>query len=119
MKTMKDIKRKFVAPLALAVLSSIATLVLVAQSAPALDQGYTGAVTVSGRVAPGSGPVTIYDISYPVQTKLGISQAIDRDGNFAASIKPPLILGHQIVAVDTNGTTSDAMIVADLPDSPA
>lgn len=93
-------------------------LVLSADSTPILDQGYDGAVAVSGRIAPGSGPVSIFDLSYPARTQLGTSSSIDANGNFAANVNPPLIANHQIVAVDANGSTSQAMIVSARPSSP-
>ncbi len=116
---METIERSFIISLALAALFLTATPVLVAQSTPVLNQGYADAVTVSGTVAPGQGPVMIYDLSYPAQTRLGESQSVDEHGNFAVTVKPPLILNHQIVAVDGNGATSPAMTVAAPPKSPA
>ena len=98
---------------------TLATVILYAQSPPVLSQPYAGAVIVSGTVAPGRSPVSIYDNSYPVQTKLGMSQSVDGSGNFAVSIKVPLILGHQIVAVDGSGASSAPMVVAPLPQGPA
>ena len=92
---------------------------LIAQSVPALDPAYTGAVAVSGKVSPGAGPVAIYDLSYPAKTKLGDSTSVDGSGNFAVSVKPPLIDGHQIVAVDKNGATSAPATVTKQPAGPA
>ncbi len=110
--------KKILKLLVLAVILPAATLFLLAQNAPVLDQGYAGAAMVSGKVTPGQGPVTIYDTSYPARTKLGTSQSIDGKGNFAAAVQPSLILGHQIVAVDGTGASSPAMVVAARPSSP-
>ena len=96
-----------------------AVALLVAQSLPVLSPAFTGAATVSGKVAPGAGPVTIYDLSYPAKTQLGSSQSVDGSGNFAVSVKPPLIVGHQIVAVDATGSTSVPVVVAKPPAGPA
>lgn len=93
--------------------------VLYANSAPNLNQAYVGAVIVSGSIAPRSGPVTIFDLSFPARTQIGVSNSIDTNGNFAASVNPPLIANHQIVAVDANGATSQVMVVAARPSSPA
>jgi len=116
---MVDVRKSLVASLVLAALLLSAALVLGAQSAPLLDQGYAGAVIVSGKVAPGNGSVSIYDNSTTPRTELGLSQSIDQDGNFAATVKPALILGHKIVAVDEKGATSAEMVVASRPSSPA
>jgi hypothetical protein len=105
--------------LAIAALFLIATLIVDAQAAPVLDQGYVGAVTVSGRVAPGNGSVSIYDISNTPRTELGVSQSVDKDGNFAVTVKPALISGHKIVVVDEKGATSEEMVVATRPSGPA
>src|ERR1043166_1177853 len=102
---MEDIQKGIPASLALAALLLTATLVLAAQSTPVLDQGYAGAVTVSGKVAPGNEPVSIYDISYTPRTELGVSRSVDKDGNFAATVNPALISGHRIVVVDAEGVT--------------
>ena len=116
---MTDRQPRVLAFLALAALLLTATLVLGAQSKPVLDQGYAGAVTVSGKVATGNGSVSIYDISNTPRTELGESQSVDKDGNFAVTIKPALISGHKIVAVDEKGATSEEMVVAPRPSGPA
>ena len=116
---MEGIQKRNARFLVLVAFSLVMTLILVAQSTPVLNQGYAGAVAVSGKVIPGNGPVSIYDISYPARTKLGTSQSVDGSGNFAATVKPPLVLNHQIVAVDVNGATSQPMVVAAPPSSPS
>ena len=114
-----QIQPRVVAIIALAALLLNAALVLGAQSGPVLDQSYAGAVTVSGKVAPGNGSVSIYDISNTPRTELGVSQSVDKDGNFAATVNPALISGHRIVVVDGKGATSEAMVVRSRPDGPA
>src|SRR5580692_3506370 len=104
---MKNFKRLLCLP---GVLLTV-VFALLGQSLPSLGPCYAGAVALSGKVAPGAGPVAVYDISYPAKTKLGESQAVDAKGNFAVSIKPPLIAGHQIVAVDARGATSIPTVV--------
>jgi hypothetical protein len=115
---MQDNRGRFVASLAFVVLVFAAAQVLFAQAVPLLDPAYAGSVTVSGHVNPSGGPVIIYDISYPTQTKLGGSGSIDRRGNFAVTVKPALILGHRIVAVQGKGSTGPAMLVTAPPLSP-
>jgi len=112
-------RKKFLNLFVAAVTLSAFTLLLFAQDTPVLDQGYAGATMVSGKVSPRQTPLTIYDTSYPSRKALGTSQSIDGRGNFAASINPPLILGHHIVVVDSTGTTSPAMVVAARPSSPS
>ena len=90
-----------------------------AQSGTRLDPAFAGDVGVIGKVAPGQQEVSIYDLSYPVATKLGSSTSIDRDGNFAVIIKPALILGHQIAAIDKNGRKSNIVVVIAHPSGPA
>jgi hypothetical protein len=103
----------------LATMLLITVPILSAQSAFHLNTAYAGAVGVTGRVAQGTQEVSIYDLSYPVATKLGTSKSIDRSGSFAAIVKPALIKGHQIVAVDRNGAKSNVVVVGALPVGPA
>jgi hypothetical protein len=98
----------------------VATTSLVdGQSTPLLDQGYAGMAMVSGKVSPGQESVTVYDTSYSARMVLGRSKSMDGSGNFAASINPPLVLGHHIVVVDQSGASSPAMTVAPRPSSPS
>jgi len=92
---------------------------LLAQNPPALAPAYSGSVMVSGKVAPGAGPVSIFDLSYPAKTKLGDTHSVDANGNFAAVVKPALVAGHKIIAVDTHGTASAPVVVVNRPTSPA
>ena len=98
---------------------AIMTPSLWAQSPPHLNPVFSGAVTITGRVGHGVQEVAIYDLSFPVETKLGTSKSIDRYGNFAAMVKPALVKGHQIVAIDENGARSNVVIVGALPAGPA
>src|SRR5689334_19751943 len=84
---------------------------------PILDQAYAGSLSISGKAAPKSGPIKIYDISYP--TRAPISQgktSMDDAGNFAMALKVPLAAGHQIVAEDKDKRVS-APIAVKPPDS--
>ena len=74
---------------------------------------------MSGKVAPGNGSVSIYDISNDPRTELGVSQSVDKDGNFAATVNPALVSCHRIVVVDAKGATSAAMVVRSRLDGPA
>src|SRR5580704_13491358 len=115
---MSKIRVGFLAVLLLAVLGFAASTGLVAQSAPVLNPCHAGAVVVLGVITPGGGPVSIYDLSYPAKTKLGSSKSIDARGNFAAIVKPPLVAGHHIVAVDSKGASSNMVVVAPRPANP-
>jgi hypothetical protein len=115
---MSKIRVGSTAVLLLAVIGFAACTVLMAQSAPILNPCNAGAVVVLGSITPGGGPVSIYDLSYPARTKLGTSKSIDARGNFAASVKPPLVVGHQIVAVDAKGASSNMVVVAPRPANP-
>ncbi len=74
---------------------------------------------VSGKAAPGSGPIVIYDMSFPVATKIGTAHDIANDGRFFAAVKPPLVNGHQIIAVDQHGNASTPVTVIEADPNPA
>jgi hypothetical protein len=116
---MIEVRKSIVSSLALVALLLSAGLVLGAQSKLVLDQGYAGAVTVSGKVAPGNGSVSIYDVSNTPRTELGVSESVDKNGNFAVTVKPALISGHKIVAEDAKGAISEEMVVISRPSGPA
>ena len=86
-----------------------------AQTAPSLKPAFSGAIAVAGAAARGVHEVSIYDLSYLTEKKLGTSSSVDRNGNFVVVVKPPLIVGHQIVAVDSFGSKSNVMVVAAPP----
>lgn len=92
---------------------------LTAQGVPFLSPAYAGSVTVSGKIAPGAGPVTIFDLSYPAKTEIGTGSSVDGAGNFAVSVKPALIEGHLLVVVDAHGNSSTPAAVVKAPPSPA
>lgn len=79
---------------------------------PMLNAVTEGASVVSGTAAAGSSPISIYDISYPQKTRIGLANAIASDGSFSSPVRPALIKGHQIVAIDKNGNVSAAVTVA-------
>jgi hypothetical protein len=80
-------------------------------TAPSLNTLVQGASVVSGSAAAGAAPVDVYDISYPVKTKIGTATATADDGKFYCAVKAPLVLGHQIIAIDKNGNTSAPVTV--------
>lgn len=86
--------------------------VMAAANLPVLNTAQAGDATVSGRADVGSGPITIYDISYPAQTALGSSTTMDSAGNFAVAVSPALIGEHEIIAVDANGRSSPPIVVS-------
>jgi hypothetical protein len=115
---MSKIRVGFLGGLLLAVFGLAASPGVIAQSAPVLSPCHAGSVVVLGVITPGGGPVSIYDLSYPARTKLGTSKSIDARGNFAAIVKPPLVAGHHIVAVDSKGASSNMVVVAPRPANP-
>jgi len=92
--------------------------ILGAQSAPTLKPAFSGAIAVAGSVARGIHEVSVYDLSYPTEVKLGTSKSVDENGKFVVVVKPPLITGHRIVAVDGSGAKSEAIVVAAPPAGP-
>jgi hypothetical protein len=115
---MSKIRVAFAAALLLSAIGFTASTLLIAQSAPRLNPCNAGAAVVLGIITPGGGSVSIYDLSYPARTKLGTSRSIDARGNFAVPVKPPLVAGHQIVAVDAKGVSSNIVVVAPRPANP-
>jgi hypothetical protein len=91
----------------------IAVGLAVAQTAvPVLNAVSEGASVVSGKAAAGSAPISIYDVSYQEKTRIGMASAIASDGSFSSPVRPALIKGHQIVAIDKDGNVSAAVTVA-------
>lgn len=78
---------------------------------PTLGKLMEGSQRVYGQAASGSGPIVIYDISFPARTRLGATDAVGSDGSFSSPVKPALVKGHQIIAVDRNGNASAAVTV--------
>src|ERR1044071_942336 len=76
-------------------------------SKPTLGTLVEGSSTVSGKAAPGKAPVAIFDISSQVRTKIGLAQTLADDGSFSTPVRPSLVKGHQVVAVDSHGNTRD------------
>ena len=88
-------------------------------TAPTLNTLVQGASVVSGKATPGTAPIVIYDISYPVKTKIGTATVTADDGKFYTAVKPSLIQGHQIIAIDGNGNASAPMTVTATNPNPA
>jgi hypothetical protein len=86
---------------------------------PILGTLVQGASIVPGTAAPGSGPIVIYDMSFPVATKIGTTSGMANDGRFVVAVKPPLVQGHQIIAVDHNGNASTPVTVLEANPNPA
>lgn len=92
----------------------IASILLVAQAnAPSLDPAYASDTFVTGTAAVGSGPITVYDISYPAKARLG-SGEVDNNGRFAISIDPPLKQGNSIV-VENKAKVAGAPVTVQPP----
>src|SRR5438874_290567 len=88
------------------------TFFVTAQGAgPSLNDLSAGASVVSGKAAPGSTPISVYDLSFEQKTKIGQANAAQDDGSFSTAVRPPLTQGHQIVAVDRNGNAGSPMTV--------
>ncbi len=106
--------RRIVFPFVIvAAVSAGLAIVALAQTpaAPILNQCTAEDRTVSGRAAPGSEPLRIYDVSGATRTLIGDQTTMDSNGNFAVSVSPPLVRGHQIVAVDKHERASATMTV--------
>lgn len=76
-----------------------------AQSVLNITAAYATEITVDGKADPAAEKVVIYDVSYDVETRIG-EGVVSSSGNFAVAVKPSLIQGHQLVAVDKNGSRS-------------
>jgi hypothetical protein len=74
-------------------------------SAPTLGMLVEGAGVVAGTAAPGTAPISIYDLSFQEKTKIGQANTLAADGTFSAPVRPPLVKGHRIVAVDRDGNS--------------
>jgi hypothetical protein len=85
---------------------------------PTLRTLMEGDQIVWGTASPDSGPIMIYDISLPEKTQIGTAKAVASDGAFSSSVNPPLVKGHQIVAVDQNGQTSSPVTVVEASKRP-
>jgi hypothetical protein len=79
---------------------------------PVLNPVTEGASVVSGKAQPSSVPISIYDISYPTKTKIGMVTNTAPDGSFTSQIRPVLKKGHEIVAIDRSGNPSVPVKVA-------
>lgn len=95
-----------------AILVIIVGLAVAQTTAPVLNAVTEGASVVSGTAATGSTPISIYDISYQEKTRIGMAGTIASDGSFSSPVRPALIKGHQIVAIDKDGNVSVAVTVA-------
>ncbi|MBI3304703.1 MAG: hypothetical protein HYZ72_21780 [Deltaproteobacteria bacterium] len=76
-----------------------------------LNQLFAGDLVVTGKAAPASAPITVFDTSFEVPTALGSGTAIDAEGNFAVSVDPPLVEGHTITAKDAQGRASSPVSI--------
>jgi len=92
------------------------TAIALAQSlAPTLESLIEGSTVVAGKAAQGAAPIEIYDVSFEVKTRIGLVAALNDSGAFATPVRPPLVKGHTIVAIDRNGNVSLPVIVGPLP----
>lgn len=82
-----------------------------AQTVPVVTSAYEKESTVDGVGDPAAGPITIVDLSYEVETRIG-SGNVSPDGSFTAIVKPGLIVRNRLVAVDRNGLRSSVFTVA-------
>jgi hypothetical protein len=88
-------------------LAAVSLVFVVGQTvAPTLSPLFAGASVVAGKAAQGSAPIVIYDLSYDEKTRIGVASTIAQDGTFSSPVRPSLIMGHQIVAVDNSGNAS-------------
>ncbi len=84
-----------------------------------LIEPHAGASVVGGTAEPGSGPITIYDISYDAWAPIGRGNSMDAGGNFAVLVDPPLIAGDTILAEDAQGRQSASVTVLEATDPAA
>lgn len=81
------------------------------QSLLVITAAYDGEIAVNGIAQPGTGPITILDISYVVDTPIGNGE-VSSQSQFAAVVKLALVEGNQLVAVDNDGQRSQVFTVA-------
>jgi hypothetical protein len=101
--------------LAVAVLLAGTAWAVVQSQAPVVGALVEGATVVAGQAAQGSAPIAIYDISFAEKTKIGMAGTVASDGSFSSPVRPALIKGHQIVAIDKDGNASVPVTVAAAP----
>lgn len=98
----------------MAVICSLLTLNVAAAEPtvlPLIAGARSGDVVINGQATPGSAPITLYDLSYPARTALGSGRSMDDNGRFAVLVSPPLMAGHEIIAVDKDGHESPPVVV--------
>lgn len=97
----------FIAFVAIVPASSESLLVVPASSESLLiiTAAYDRENAVVGVAQPGTGPITIMDLSYEVDTEIG-SGEVSMHGEFIAVVKVPLVEGNQLIAVDNDGQES-------------
>lgn len=84
----------------------VTTFLLSQPTVPRIDPPYGGDRNVTGQGIPNSGPLTVYDVSSGTKAYLGNSKSIDQRGYYAVAVNPPLVSGHKIVVVDSQGRSS-------------
>ena len=102
----------------------VTVLIALLASVPAFSEpvieiagAYNDDIAIQGTAPPGTGPITILDISYRVETPIGYGDVSDQ-GRFIAILKLPLTGGHKLVAVNQNGQRSEAFTVVSSPRPP-
>lgn len=99
---------------AVTLLLILGTGIVAIGQAPSLgvDQPYAGDRNVTGQGSPGSGPLTVYDVSGTSRNYLGKSTSVDQQGYYAIAVNPILATGQKIVVVDSQGRSSSIATVA-------
>jgi hypothetical protein len=100
------IKRALGTAVCMATLLVITTILFSQPTVPGIDQPYGGDRNVTGQGVPNSGPLTVYDVSSGTKIYLGSGKSIDQQGYYAVAVNPPLVPGHKIVVVDSQGRSS-------------
>lgn len=83
---------------------------LQAQTAPVIVAAYAKETVLNGTAALNTGPITVYNTTFPARAKVGVAQQ-GRDGKFALSLKTALVQGHRYIAIDRSGRTSAVFTV--------
>jgi hypothetical protein len=108
---------RYTAVLWLLLVSFLASAPAHAQNGPTITAAHDKTVAVTGVADALAGPIAILDLSYEVETRIGTAE-VSQEGKFAAVVKPALILGNRLVAVDKNGRRSAQFTVVAAPSGP-
>jgi hypothetical protein len=81
-------------------------------SGPKLDPLVDGTSVVTGMATVGSAPIVVYDASTATKTMMGTATTTAPNGRFYCALKPSLVAGHKVIAIDKNGNAGPVATVA-------